>query len=652
MQPHRHAPLAPTFIDKLSLNRTPKGWSIQREYGAEFPRVTSLLTDQHLTEMMDGRYWLGSCARRDDNGETVTDRLAFDVDCKDAAALESRDICYHALRRAIGLDVQPLVYQTPSGLGLRVVYRIPEQSLAPLISGVGTGLIADTLRSIGLDVQDGRLELFPQQNKPDRVMLGPQMRLLNPETLKPILPRSKHAQDCWRCEVELSIPLVDAWYSQVDHTLVQRLQCRASRSLKIAPSRCAPTQQTSRSRDIVGVDKESIDAWIDPITSSVSVPAHVCRLVDHGLTQCATRYHAEFAVARAFVASPGKWPTYALSEFSTEEQYASAVAQWLSNMHNNRSGEWQRTTRTHSVEQAIERWTARYLAQDSEGRTMIDRARSALSAMRQNSVPVLHSVHFDWLHTLSAGLLPLRRYRFEIWAASFMEQVFLMRVPIVATDKKRGGLLQVSFGISAQRLRSLRYGSGEVQSRNNGVASSQSAYRHYLQRLLNAGVLTITRDYVSPTLERKDGTRPERGEVRQYRLAIPAPPIWIACTRNVDSTDGVDPNTDVAHQHATWARMHAMEYDRYSAQRIVALASDALWSAEARHVAPPESSGMRIAQSQTAAPDVPTRAVHTLKKVVDREPRPMSGAPTDAQEMRSSRSNSLPSMMFKDLSVS
>src|SRR5690606_25178393 len=77
-------------------------------------------------------------------------------------------------------------YQTPSGWGIRVVYRIERVPLTAVITGPHSGLVADVLRGAGLPVGPGEIELFPQTGQADRLMLGRGMPMLDPETLLPI----------------------------------------------------------------------------------------------------------------------------------------------------------------------------------------------------------------------------------------------------------------------------------------------------------------------------------------------------------------------------------------------------------------------------------------------------------------------------------
>ena len=209
----------------VPLNTQAGNWNLQREHGGNFSYQDWELTTEDLQRALSHEFWLGSRA----HPEPWNDRLSFDIDCKDRALRADRNEPYWLLRRRFGIERVPLVYGTPSGLGLRVVYRIPQTPREELISGLHTGLVADVLRGAGLVVKSGVIEIFPQEQQAGRLMLCRRMPLLDPRTLRP-LPDANVGDEFDEATFVRALERVEAWHARPCDDLVPHL-----RTLRRAP---------------------------------------------------------------------------------------------------------------------------------------------------------------------------------------------------------------------------------------------------------------------------------------------------------------------------------------------------------------------------------------------------------------------------------
>ena len=494
----------------LLLNDHAGGWYVQRQYR---PGATNTwrpgdgaMCDADLEKMAMQHWWLA--CRAPVNG--IVDRIAFDIDCKSADGIAARNETYDALRELFGWSRVPLVYRTPSMWGLRVVYRIPLMPLAKLVTSVSSGLVADVCRDAGLGVKPGQLEIFPQRSKVDRLPLGRNMAMLDPETLEPLA----HAYIGDRFDLAMlegAATEMERWHARIDHDLVPFLveRNRASTTVAVAPAR--PTAKLEH--------------------RAVGAPpsAETMRLVTKGLPARSTRYGAEFQVGLAVLEHPR---LFGLVPPLTDIVVAETIATWLSEHHNGVSGEWADSVRRRGSK-ARAWWVARYLTRDAAtGRHMVDRLELALAArvpeMRRTTL--VTPAERDSLMTLAAEATApgAQRYRAECWLVAWMRAVRC----IVRYHEERGEPLLVTslddtdavdIEICTRWMRGWSFGDGRVS------ATGTPRYMGYRDLLVRARRMELVE--AAPQSFRFSRA-PRNGRnlpltAHRYRVVRPAYPVRV-----------------------------------------------------------------------------------------------------------------------------
>jgi hypothetical protein len=458
----------------VQLNRDGGRWNRQRKYRKAFPVLFFPLPDSEIEEMMEHRHWLGCCAPTDG----LTDRLAFDIDSKTVEGLAMRDDRYWRLRALLGMERIPLVYQTPSSYGLRVVYRIPETPLIELVEDFKAGLVPDVLRAAGLPPEDGSIEVYPQVKRADRLPLGRRMPILDPESLLPVAgPRIGDEFD--PDALDWALRLIEAWHARPISDLKDHLHRLPRMSADTIPKL---TQGPVQSRPALA-----------PVESSPS--RDVSRLFDVGLTGPGQRRQAECDVGRHFIAHPTDYPHFGLSEFPTDREIAEAIARWLAERNNGHSSDWNRAVRQYGgVEEAKAVFVELYLTPHRlTGETFIDRLRRApivkdksrrrvneLSSKERNRILEIAERHFP---------VGVARYRFECWLFGYLRSV--KRI-VTSHHKNRtlktadldplSGKPRVLLQIHSRWMRNWPYGDGQD-------CAGAARYRQYVRILVEEGVL-------------------------------------------------------------------------------------------------------------------------------------------------------------------
>lgn len=391
------------YLDVVPVNRSRDLWSLQKMYGSGFPRMPFRLHDGILSEMLTHKHWLASVAPADGR----TDRIAFDIDAKTEEAQGTAIDRYWHLRRTLGEQRRPLVYRTPSGFGLRVLYRIPRTRLADLIPGPNDGPVASALRSVGMAPANGVIELYPRSTQGDRLPLGRRMPLLDPHTLLP-LPSANIGDEYSEAMLLGAITELERWAAYEDESLLRHVEALADG----APSVVFTTDRADESR----ARAASTVVTTDDVSPVDLPPAPI--LFETGLTAPGTRRDAEWIIGVAFMSSP---QAYGLPEKATREDIAGAIAFWLSQKHNGQSVDWNaRLARNRGdVEATMHSFANEYLTRDHKGRTMPDRIAQkvesreagasfvlAVSPREAEAIFRLAERHYR------VGIL---RYRFECW---------------------------------------------------------------------------------------------------------------------------------------------------------------------------------------------------------------------------------------------
>lgn len=442
------------YLRVVQVNREPDCWSQQRpeQYGVKFPRQQYReLTDRKIALMLWQHLWIACVAP----GDGHTDRIVIDLDADDVEAERARNTRYTALRELFGSAARPLVHGTPSGHGLRLVYRIPRTPLDELVTGRFTGLVADVIRGAGLPVEDGQVEVYPQTGRPDRLPLGRRMPLLSPDTLAP-LPHA-HIGDGFSLDALLGgLEEIERWHAAPAVDLLPHL-----RTLPRVEPLATYEQPTSG------------DPATAPTAASADVAPAAEQLIRDGLTGGSQRQRAEWIVGSAFLRAP---TTYGLPATPTVEQIAEAVAVWLSEKNNGKSKDWNHTLAMHGgdAEASIRAFMAAYLTRSSRGHHFVDRLRSAAAAQDASFRRVLGLSEAEARAVLAlaerhykAGAM---RYRFEVWLFAWLRDVKkLMLATRRAGPEQHTYLLPpdghpreaVVLEISAKRMRKLwPHGSG------------------------------------------------------------------------------------------------------------------------------------------------------------------------------------------------
>lgn len=431
--------------------------------------------------MLTLEYWLGSRAPADG----VTDRIALDLDCSDPAELLALHKLYREIRYIFGHDRIPLVWRTPSGVGIRVVYRIPRTPLEDVITDLRTGLVADVLRGHGIPVEKGVVEIFPQKGQADRLPLGRNMPLLDPDNLSPL----GHAAigDTYDPDfLEQALEEVEAWYAREYPDLLLHLR-------SLPQERLIGATQPSNSIVSLPLDQDG-----------QRLPGRILRLVESGLSRAGTRTESEWLVATAFVLDPSSFPEYGLGARPTDQELANALACWLASKNNGYSKDWRRSVqRLGSREMAILYWTEEYLRRSSTtGENLFDRVRQAI--VRQDPLfrRVTQLSHEERNHLLSiAGEVfdpGAERYKFECWLSTWLravkETIRFHESRGTELDSRPGpnGREQVKVEIAATRMLEWPYGRGKDSE------TGQRKYRFYREVLEETGLMTWATPYYNP----------------------------------------------------------------------------------------------------------------------------------------------------------
>ena len=389
------------YLAVIQLNPSPGAWAKQTEYKRGWITINKEpCTTSNIKEMLEHRYWIASRAPADG----FTDRIAFDLDAKDASDMDNLFARYAVIRELFGYDRLPLVYHTPSGCGVRIVYRIPRTPLSELVVGARAGLLADVLRGADLPVRAGKIEVFPQVRMPERLPLGRAMPLLDPDDLSK-LSWAAIGDSFDRDLLRQAIEEMEAWHAVPNAGLIDHLR-GLPRVAVDAPNATALASTKGR-----------------PRKHTLEPPASLKRLALEGLTEKGSRYAAEWNVGSAFVRWPLAFPEYGLGTSPSDLEIADALSHWVADRSNGLSREWADAVKgASSREEAIDKWRDRYLRRGPDGRSMIARLRMAAMLADPGLMPVAEvsdEEAGEILEWAEENFEPSAiRYRFEIWTWS------------------------------------------------------------------------------------------------------------------------------------------------------------------------------------------------------------------------------------------
>lgn len=475
-------------------------WYRQFEHGEKFDIPSWSGGPDDIADMLHGRYWIASYAP--DDG--MIRWLSFDLDCTSEAAVQDCVQRYWALRKVMGAERKPIVWRTPSGRGLRVVYPIAPTQIKELIRGGKSGVVAEVLRAAGQEPKAGRLEIFPQKTQADRLPLGRNMPFLDPETLEPI-PGTSFSTEFDPDAFERGLQILERALAHPFTDLPGTLRREPRLKLKVV-----------RDRKEAGVESH----FVRNPDGRVSMGARLEALVSDGLPGRGTRYESEFLIAMAMHLDPNRFAAYGVRAPTDKVRIARGVAAWLAQKHNGRSKEWRKALRC-GRSGATESFVRRYLNPNSNtGETMIDRAQRAALNVDPLSLPVrqLSRRERDLVLELAetryqAGA---QRYRCEVWLAAFFRSVR----ENVRYHHGRGGDLVVrgagdeqlvEVEILAEWLEAFPYGSGRA------VASGTSRYVEYLDVLKVADMVELVREY------RHHSGDSRLSRARTFHVVVPQP---------------------------------------------------------------------------------------------------------------------------------
>ena len=483
------------------INIQPKQWCLQRGKGTFYYQDKTLLT-HHLRDMLMHTHSLASRAPE----IPIIDRISMDLDCKEKVNLARRTDAYFRLRQVFGPERRPLVYGTPSGSGLRVVYRIPETPLHDIITGPKIGLIADVLRAADLSPREGFIEIFPQRLQPERLPLGRRMPILDPDTLKPL--RHANIGDTYCLRMLLGgLEEMERWHAHPDPDLLEHLRSLPQRPL-----------------DTDGAEGGArVHLVFDPAARKAVPKPALEALVANGLPGPGSRFAAEWQVGLAFVSDPAQYANYGLTVHSTEEDIARAIARWLSVRHNGRSKEWELSARRQgSGGGAIQEWTERYLTPSPAGDHMITRLKRAVMALDPTTDRIiqLNARERAWLLQVAKKHYPAGalRYRFEVWLFCWLRAV---KSCLLYSSTRDGTVIPMRRGthvrvqMSALWMQAWPYGKG----RNGETGKTRYVeYRHILE---SRGIMTWAEGYVNPRLWHSQLEEHYRGIATRYSVKVP-----------------------------------------------------------------------------------------------------------------------------------
>lgn len=527
-------------------------WHVQTVYGGAFPARSWRGTAKDIQAMLEGQNWIA--CRAPEDGQI--DWIGFDVDAKTEVELHDAVERYWALRRLLGMERIPLVYRTPSGRGLRVLYRIPRTPIVELITGREEGLVANVLRGAGLPVENGQIEIYPQSRQADRLMLGKRMPLVDPDTLE-VLPDTAPSDTWDENAFERALEFVESWFAKPCDDLIAHLESLPAfprmRLVRTHAEGETGDDESLFNRDGVGL---------------VRFGARLEHLLSTGLPGASSRYESEFLVALAIAVSPKRFARYGIGPAFSARDIARATSCWLSQHHNNASREWTRSVKkTGSVEKAVALWTSRYLQRNrNSGDHLIDRVMRALESVDPLSTPVRQLVPDEICRIMAiaerhfgAGA---QRYRFETWAhacqravreiAHYTADIHHQRAAqpgtesyrIISPAKSAGSIL---VEIAAAWMMGWPYGSGRDE------ATRQTRYIWYRQTLETEGLLRKVRSHYNYGPD-AHGTGANRATT--YRVVAPAPatlrdvPVapWVLA-RAIEGITGSRDKLDIAEAY-------------------------------------------------------------------------------------------------------
>lgn len=468
-------PFLQPLTSLLLLNPDPGRWHIQRAYPGPFIPQKRRMREQDVERVLRGEHWLASCAPSDG----IIDRIEMDLDCRSPDDRDEQVARYRRIRRLMGIERQPLVISTPSGLGLHVSYRIPPTPLQQVVTGYSSGLLVDILQAAHLEVRPGQIEIFPQGRQCKRIPLGRHMSILDPESLEPVPGLST-----WGSPERMikTIAFLSRWFSAPHEELVSDLKSRAPARPRAAP---------------------------EPASGDVSHgDGSLPQLVDIGLTRRSSRHEVEFRVGMAIWQNPSGFLGFGLSLPPDRENVAEVLATWLSRRHNGLSAEWTESRLRRTVQQAIDHWTKRYLRRDGNPREApIDRMRRAAESHRTDSGLVSPSDMIE-IMTLGDVFSGKERYAFETWTCALMRAT--KSADWFNRRNARGlpaGAGFVEVELQAAWMERWPWGSGRIRG--------ERGYVTYRAHLLRMGWLVPVTPYLAvPDLP---------GRATRYRIRTPLP---------------------------------------------------------------------------------------------------------------------------------
>jgi hypothetical protein len=392
----------------MVLNGEPGRWNEQAEYPGAFYERKHPMTDEHIRAHLRGERWLGSRLPSD----RMSDRVVFDIDAKTPDDVPRRNLVYQELRDFIGRERGVLVWQTPSGHGLRAAYRIPPTSMRELAAAESVGLLPDALRAAGLDPSLGTLEIYPAAHRCDRQLFGRMMPLLDADSLEPI-PGADLGDEYSEAKLRHAVALVEDWHQQEDEELVGALASQPRLPVPVDVAPAGPEPELIRSRHL-------------------SPGAETVQLATGGLTEFRSRYRTEFRVGRDMWLWPELFADLGVPADPTREEVARGLATWLAERSNGMSRDWRTRLEQYGREGAIEWWTAHYLRlNDTDDLAPVDRMRRAALALNPDAWPTVHLTPDEHRRILEisnwarwSSLLDGKgQYRFEAWACACLRTV-------------------------------------------------------------------------------------------------------------------------------------------------------------------------------------------------------------------------------------
>lgn len=461
------------------LNLERGAWFRQFVHGDDFDQPSWVAQPDDIENMLAGRYWIACYAPPDGHIRW----LRFDLDCTGDADIRDLRERYGALRSIMGAHREPVVWQTPSGRGLRIAYAIPETPITEIIRGKKSGLIADVLRGAGLEPREGRLEIFPQERQADRLPFGRDMPLLHPDTLEPLFgPMKAFDPDV----LDKSVTVLEKALASPFDDLLCELGVK-------------PALELRRVRDRTDEEPGIDSLFVREADGRVAMGERLERLIEEGLPARSTRYEAEFLLAMAMHLDPNRFGRYGVRAPTDDVRIARGVAGWLAEKHNGRSREWNRAMRSWSRGAAVAAFVSRYLSRNRDsGEHMIERAQRAAVNVDPLSVEVrqLSRAERDLVLALAESRYRpgAQRYRCEVWLSAFVRSVKENMRFRRSKDRERfaigaDGEERVEVEVLAEWLEGSPYGSGECSR------TGRTRYLDYLQILIDEGRVEMVRDY-------------------------------------------------------------------------------------------------------------------------------------------------------------